>query len=117
MHTYESWQIAPFRNPVEGEFGLQDYNNGWMRAVAYKYLFIIHGAGLVMVMANHGYNGFKTHNYVNSPFYFNRNKLYCPLCPVSFRVAERVRCNIATSKMMCVEVLRNSRSIYILLSP
>eukprot|EP00594_Rhizosolenia_setigera_P011917 CAMPEP_0178970528 /NCGR_PEP_ID=MMETSP0789-20121207/19615_1 /TAXON_ID=3005 /ORGANISM="Rhizosolenia setigera, Strain CCMP 1694" /LENGTH=332 /DNA_ID=CAMNT_0020657089 /DNA_START=124 /DNA_END=1122 /DNA_ORIENTATION=- len=58
MHTYESWQVAPFRNPVEGEFVLQDYNNGWMRAVAYKYLFIIQGVGLVM--ANHGYNGFKT---------------------------------------------------------
>ena len=57
-HTYESWQVAPFRNPVEGEFDLQDYNNGWMRAVAYKYLFIIQSVGLVM--ANHGYNGFKT---------------------------------------------------------
>lgn len=58
MHTYESWQVAPFRNPVEGDFVLQDYNNGWMRAVAYKYLFIIQGVGLVM--ANHGYNGFGT---------------------------------------------------------
>ena len=59
MHTYEeSWQVAPFRNPVEGEFVLQDHKNGWMRVVAYKYLFIIQGAGLVM--ANHGYNGFET---------------------------------------------------------
>jgi hypothetical protein len=58
MHTYENWQVAPFKNPVQGEIELNDYNNGWIRAVAYKYLFIIQGTGLVM--ANHGYNGFGT---------------------------------------------------------
>jgi len=58
MHTYESWQVAPFRNPIDGDFLLQDYNNGWMRAIVYKYLLIFQSIGLLM--ANHGYEGFGT---------------------------------------------------------
>ena len=58
MHTYESWQVAPFRNPIQGEFVLANYNNAWLREVAYKYLFIIQSIGLVM--AYHGYKGFGT---------------------------------------------------------
>lgn len=56
MHTYESWQVAPFRNPIEEEFALQDYNNGWMRAVVYKYIFLFES--VAFLMAYHGYSGF-----------------------------------------------------------
>jgi len=58
MHTYESWQMSPFRNPVQGQIELRDYNNGWLRAIIYKFIFIIQGTALAM--AYHGYIGFGT---------------------------------------------------------
>jgi hypothetical protein len=56
MHEYEGWQVTPFRNIL----GLQqqappqdvaqilvpNYNNAWLRAVAYQMLFTFQAAGL-----------------------------------------------------------------------
>lgn len=55
MHTYESWQIAPFKS-VDENFSIQDFNNSRLREIVYKYLFIFQSIGLLM--ANHGYDGF-----------------------------------------------------------
>jgi hypothetical protein len=44
MHTYEGWQVAPFRNPLsEGVVDMQvkDNNNEWLREVAYKFIFLM----------------------------------------------------------------------------
>lgn len=56
MHEYEGWQISPFANPLAlpasptgaevDEVRPQEYNNAWLRAVAYRLLFALQGFGL-----------------------------------------------------------------------
>lgn len=47
MHTYEGWQVAPFVNPLSDEdFKVQDYNNQWLRIVAYQFIFVMQYVGL-----------------------------------------------------------------------
>lgn len=46
MHTYEAWQVAPFKNPLlvaecpDEVTGNYNNNNAWLREVAYKYIFV-----------------------------------------------------------------------------
>lgn len=56
MHMYEGWQVTPFRNPLAlpaaptaGELDqirVPEYNNAWLRAVAYQMLFTFQTLGL-----------------------------------------------------------------------
>lgn len=57
MHMYEGWQVTPFRNPLElplanppaadvDQTRVPDYNNAWLRAVAYQMLFTFQTVGL-----------------------------------------------------------------------
>ncbi|MFN9933574.1 MAG: hypothetical protein ACK55R_11510 [Cyanobacteriota bacterium] len=56
MHEYEGWQVTPFRNilglkeqatPQEvAQILVPNYNNAWLRAVAYQMLFSFQTAGL-----------------------------------------------------------------------
>jgi len=51
MHTYEGWQVAPFDNPLRGEFEntnvvISDKNNQWLRIVAYFFIFNMQYIGL-----------------------------------------------------------------------
>jgi hypothetical protein len=64
MHTYESWQVAPFDTPLRGESEnnnvvVSDKNNQWLRIVAYFLIF------------NMQYIGLQTFSYaVLGPTYF-----------------------------------------------
>lgn len=47
MHTYEGWQVAPFVNPLSNsDFKVQDFNNQWLRIVAYQFIFVMQYVGL-----------------------------------------------------------------------
>ena len=48
MHTYEGWQVAPFKNPLQDQnFKVFDYNNQWLRIVAYQFMFVMQYVGLI----------------------------------------------------------------------
>ncbi|MDC0832026.1 hypothetical protein AY599_26560 [Leptolyngbya valderiana BDU 20041] len=47
MHEYEGWQVVHFKNPLDSDFDIKDFNNEWLREVAYKLLFVLQGAGLL----------------------------------------------------------------------
>ena len=47
MHEYEGWQVVAFRNPLDTDFNIKNFNNEWLREVAYKLLFLLQGAGLL----------------------------------------------------------------------
>jgi hypothetical protein len=48
MHTYEGWQVAPFKNPLQDpNFKVADYNNQWLRIVAYQFIFVMQYVGLI----------------------------------------------------------------------
>lgn len=48
MHTYESWQVAPFKNPLDDpNFKISDFNNQWLRIVAYQFIFVMQYVGLI----------------------------------------------------------------------
>ncbi|CAN0403471.1 unnamed protein product, partial [Scytosiphon promiscuus] len=43
QHMYEGWQIAPYRNPLQSSpagqrVPVEEYNNAWLRSVAYQTL-------------------------------------------------------------------------------
>lgn len=65
MHTYESWQVAPFDSPLRGESEntnvvVSDKNNQWLRIVAYFFIF------------NMQYIGLQAFSYaILGPTYFN----------------------------------------------
>ena len=48
----EGWQVAPFRNPLvaeqEAEVQVADFNNEWLREVAYKLIFVMQYISLQM---------------------------------------------------------------------
>lgn len=47
MHTYEGWQVAPFVNPLSNpDFKIKEYNNEWLRIVAYQFIFVMQYVGL-----------------------------------------------------------------------
>ncbi len=56
MHEYEGWQVTPFRNIIGleehsppqdvAQILVPNYNNAWLRAVAYQMLFTFQTAGL-----------------------------------------------------------------------
>lgn len=51
MHTYESWQVAPFDSPLRGELKntnvlISEKNNQWLRIVAYFFIFNMQYIGL-----------------------------------------------------------------------
>ncbi|KIZ07758.1 hypothetical protein MNEG_0203 [Monoraphidium neglectum] len=74
MHEYESWQVAPFRNPLTLQGAVDDavagcktaderldcvlkragnvyvgsYNNAWLRAVAYRFLFFFQSLAIAL---------------------------------------------------------------------
>ena len=51
MHRYEGWQVAPFRNPLDGcvvKHHVEDFNNAWLRSVAYEMLFAFQTLGLTL---------------------------------------------------------------------
>jgi hypothetical protein len=63
MHQYEGWQVAPFRNPLEPHNGEAEpeYNNTWLRAVAYRMLFSFQTLGVIFVtLGNYGINKWTT---------------------------------------------------------
>jgi hypothetical protein len=63
MHQYEGWQVAPFRNPLKPHNGEAepDYNNAWLRAVAYQMLFSFQTLGVICItLGNYGINKFTT---------------------------------------------------------
>ena len=47
MHEYEGWQVVYFKNPVDVNFNIKDYNNEWLREIAYKMLFFLQIVGLL----------------------------------------------------------------------
>ena len=47
MHEYEGWQIAYFKNPLDSNFNIKQFNNEWLREVAYKMLFQLQVVGLL----------------------------------------------------------------------
>ncbi|MEH2270520.1 MAG: hypothetical protein V7K68_19255 [Nostoc sp.] len=47
MHEYEGWQIASFKNPLDSDFNIKDFNNEWLREVVYKMLFLLQVVGLL----------------------------------------------------------------------
>lgn len=47
MHEYEGWQIACFKNPLDSDFNIKDFNNEWLREVVYKMLFLLQVLGLI----------------------------------------------------------------------
>jgi hypothetical protein len=63
MHQYEGWQVAPFRNPLKPHNGEAEpeYNNAWLRAVAYQMLFSFQTLGVIFVtLGNYGVNKYTT---------------------------------------------------------
>ena len=47
MHTQEGWQVAPFKNPLQDpNFQVSEYNNQWLRIVAYQFIFVMQYVGL-----------------------------------------------------------------------
>ena len=63
MHQYEGWQVAPFRNPLQPHNGEAEpeYNNAWLRAVAYQMLFSFQILGAIcMTLGNYGINKYTT---------------------------------------------------------
>ena len=47
MHTYEGWQVAPFKNPLcDVQLDMKVYNNEWLRIVAYQFIFVMQYIGL-----------------------------------------------------------------------
>lgn len=54
MHQYEGWQVAEFRNPLKT--GAEpEYNDAWLRAVAYQLLFSFQTLGVLFTWV--GVNG------------------------------------------------------------
>jgi hypothetical protein len=50
MHQYEGWQVTEFRNPLKAEIAGNaepDYNNAWLRSVAYQMLFSFQTLGVL----------------------------------------------------------------------
>lgn len=47
MHEYEGWQVVRFKNPLDSDFNIKDFNNEWLREIAYKMLFFLQIVGLV----------------------------------------------------------------------
>ena len=47
MHEYEGWQVVYFKNPLDSDFKIEDFNNEWLREVAYKMLFFLQVVGLL----------------------------------------------------------------------
>ncbi|ASC70599.1 hypothetical protein XM38_015390 [Halomicronema hongdechloris C2206] len=47
MHEYEGWQVAYFKNPLDTDFDIKNFNNEWLREVAYKMLFFLQIVGLL----------------------------------------------------------------------
>jgi hypothetical protein len=63
MHQYEGWQVAPFRNPLKPHKGESEpeYNNAWLRAVAYQMLFSFQTLGVILItLGNYGINKYTT---------------------------------------------------------
>ena len=63
MHQYEGWQVAPFRNPLQPYNGEAEpeYNDAWLRAVAYQMLFSFQTLGVIfMTLGNYGINKYTT---------------------------------------------------------
>ena len=63
MHKYEGWQVAPFRNPLDSgtqKYHVSDFNNAWLRSVAYEMLFAFQTLGLTLF--NLGVFGFQKWN-------------------------------------------------------
>lgn len=48
MHEYEGWQVVRFQNPLDSDFNIKNFNNEWLREVAYKLLFMFQSAGLLV---------------------------------------------------------------------
>lgn len=46
MHQYEGWQVAEFRNPLKTD-AEPEYNDAWLRAVAYQLLFSFQTLGVL----------------------------------------------------------------------
>jgi len=53
MHQYEGWQVAPFRNPLRTD-AEPEYNDAWLRAVAYQMLFSFQTLGVVFTWVGVG---------------------------------------------------------------
>jgi hypothetical protein len=47
MHEYEGWQVVCFKNPLDSDFNIKDFNNEWLREIAYKMLFFLQILGLL----------------------------------------------------------------------
>ncbi|MDJ0796565.1 MAG: hypothetical protein QNJ51_06965 [Calothrix sp. MO_167.B12] len=47
MHEYEGWQVVCFKNPLDSDFNIKDFNNEWLREIAYKMLFFLQIVGLL----------------------------------------------------------------------
>jgi hypothetical protein len=58
MHQYEGWQVAEFRNPLKTEDAESEFNNAWLRAVAYQMLFSFQTLGVLLTWV--GVNGVDT---------------------------------------------------------
>lgn len=71
MHTYEGWQVAPFKNPLENpNFNVSDYNNQWLRIVAYQFIFVMQYVGLqTFALGVFGSEGFLFRKVLSDKFY------------------------------------------------